>query len=394
MTYINFLNKVPLAYSEDIEEDAPISFDVVSDDPLDQTTIRVYIDGDLVYNGYYFLPPFNDSTIAAVTVGADDGYHVDLINTQLFDNFVNVCASAETVGGGDYDIESWSFLVGDQVNTLYFNDVGGLKKINLRDLVGESQSRVRAFLTEDTAPSIPYNLIASIGGNRLEDGYSYLALSYNAFSTPDGYGVLIVRNEQDIDIYADGYSCYKGQITDDGKLYLINKDMNQIEVYYGLSELFLGAPREPDYIYSSTSTPALMSGEILTLHIVSGVSTKYAGGTRLYVGTENGMNRVECYDRANEDGTPFGADNLGISYSYSISSGSGTYKVIGGTVPKVTSISSDERNNIFMVVTQDGAGNGGVTQISLTTSKRIIYMDHDEGTLPSNTIRDIFGSGN
>lgn len=385
----DFINIYPEEFSKNIEEDITISFDIISSGTVDRTTIRIYIDSQMVYNGYYFLPPFNNATITSTVVYGDSGYHIELINSKTFNGFVNVCVKADIVGGGDENIYSWSFLVGSEINTLYFSDSEGLKKINIRDLVGESQREVKTFFTAETYPSIPYNLVSSIHGNVLPDGKFYLALSYDSFSDPDGYGVVVVRDEQDIDVFSDGYSCLDGQITDDGKLYLINKDMNQIEVYYSLPDFFLDPPHVPDFIYSSSSTPALLSGEILTLHVVSGMSTKYDGGTRLYIGTENGMNRIECYDRMNNDGTPYGSDHLGVSYSYSIEGGAGTYKAIGGTIPRVTSISSHDEEDMCMVVTQDGAGDGGVTQISLTGNKKVIYMTHDGRYLPSSEIRDI-----
>jgi hypothetical protein len=46
-----------------------------------------------------------------------------------------------------------------------------------------------------------------------------------------------------------------------------------------------------------------------------------------------------------------------------------------------------------MVVTQDGLGDGGVTQISLSTNRKIVFMNYAGGFVPSNIIRDIWGKG-
>lgn len=381
---IYFLNKNPLPDATLVLENTDISFDVTSTIPLNKSSLKVYIDGVMAYNGSVFLSTFTSSTITDIS----DGYNVILRNNVKYDNFVDVSVEVEDMSLNSSST-AWTFLIDEEINTLYFSDGYGVKKINLSGLVGESQFVVKPFLSTDTIPSIPYNSVDSMSGNQLEDGYFYLAMSYENFSWPDGYGVVVAKNEYILDTYSDGYACLKGQITDDGKLYIINKDLNRLEVYYGLAERF-GVLRSPDFIYSSTSTPSIMDGEILSLHIVSGVSTKYVGGTRLYVGTENGMNRIECYDKKNPDGTPFGNDSLGISYSYSIVGGSGTYKSIGGTIPRVTSISSDEEHNIFLVVTQDGLGNGGVTQISLSTNLKIVFMNYESGFVPSNMIRDIW----
>lgn len=388
---IYFLNKDPLPDATMISEDTDISFDVTSTIPLNKSSLKIYVDGSMIFNGSVFLESFVTSELTDVNVGGNDGYNIILHNGVKYDNFVDVSIEVEDMSSNS-NSTVWSFLIDEEINTLYFSDGYGAKKINVSNLVGESQFVVKTFLSTDTIVNIPHNSISSMYGNKLEDGYFYLAMSYDDFVYPDGYGIVVAKNEYVLDTYSDGYACFKGQITDDGKLYLINKDKNRIEVYYGLSEFF-GVVRAPDFIYSSTSTPAIMAGEILSLHVVSGVSTKYYGGTRLYVGTENGLNRIECYDKKNPDGTPFGTDHLGISYSYTISSGSGTYKSIGGTIPRVTSISSDEENNVFMVVTQDVLGDGGVTQISLSTNRKIVFMNYAGGFVPSNTIRDIWGKG-
>ena len=277
----------------------------------------------------------------------------------------------------------WSFLVGNDVNTLYFSDGYGVKKINTRELVGESQAAIGVILDKDTIPNI-YNDVSSIYGNMTDNTFC-LALSYDH----DSYGTLVIKNEVEKEVYSDGYNTYKAQVTDDGKMYLMNKDQNTIEVYYGVYNR--KGLREPDFIYSSTSTPAILSGDILTLHVVSGVSTKYSNGTRLYVGTTTGVTRIETYDRELIDGYCAGFDHFGVSITYSITGGIGMHKSIGGTISNVTSISSDDEKGVFLVATQDGFGNGGLTQISLSTNKKKIYMTKESNDLPSNTIRDVWG---
>jgi hypothetical protein len=277
----------------------------------------------------------------------------------------------------------WSFLVGTDVNTLYFSDGYGVKKINTRELVGESQEAIGVILDKDTIPSI-YNDVSSIYGNMIDSTFC-LALSYDH----DGYGTFVIKNEVEKEVYSTGYNTFKAQVTDDGKMYLMNKDQNTIEVYYGVYNR--KGLRAPDFIYSSTSTPAILTGDILTLHVVSGVSTKYSGGTRLYIGTTTGVTRIETYDRESTDGYCAGYDSFGVSITYSISSGIGMHKSIGGSIPDVTSVSSDDERGIFLVATQDGLGNGGLTQISLSTNKKKIYMTKESNDLPFNKINDILG---
>jgi hypothetical protein len=386
---IFLLNKSPVPDSRGNAETTAISVDVVGS-TIFQNTILAYVDGVQAYNGSNFIYPFNasGSSITTTIAGGYDGYHLNIESLFSYDNFVSVRVHADNALS-EHIYEAWSFLIDTKINTVYFSDGYGAKKINMKDLVGECQSKVRTFLSTTSTPSIPSNRISSMHGN-LIDGYFCLAMSFDDVVYPEGYGVIVARNETNLNTFADGYSTYKGQITDDGKLYLINKDTNSIEVYYGV--YFRSGLRSPDFIYNQYSTPAIMAGDILTLHIVSNVSTRYRYGTRLYVGTSNGVTRIEAYDK-DSDGYCAGYDAYGVAITYSIPGGIGTHKVIGGTIPRVTSISSDEDKKLFMAVTQDGSGNGGVSQISLTTHKKVIYMTHEGGFLPSNDIRDIFGKG-
>ena len=136
-----------------------------------------------------------------------------------------------------------------------------------------------------------------------------------------------------------------------------------------------------------------MGGTILELYIVDDASIKYSGGTRLYVGTTLGMTRIEAYDKESSPGYSAGLDNLGLSVNYGIVGSGARYEILGGTLPAVSKISSDATENIVFVITSDGVGNGGLTQISLSGNKKLIYMTAENGLLPSNDLRDVFGKG-
>ena len=372
----NILNKSPAPHSIGNLENTLISVDITGTN-VKQNSIRAYVDGEPVYDGVNFILPYTG--IASAITPIADGYHMVIDSAENYKNFVFVNIEAED------DIEvtsnSWAFLIGETVNSVYFSDGDGLKKIHVQDFVGESQEIVKTILTETSIPPLPSNDIDSIFGSQIDNTFC-LAMSYN------GFGTIVSKDEFELYQYSSGDN-FKGQITSRGQLYVINKDINSIEVYYGVHNR--NGSRPPDFVYNSSSTPAILTGDILTLHVVNGVSTKYSGGTRLYVGTTTGVTRIETYDRESTDGYSAGYDSFGVAITYSISGGIGMHKSIGGTIPDVTSISSDDERGIFLVATQDGLGNGGLTQISLSTNKKKIYMTKESNDLPSNKIKDIWG---
>jgi hypothetical protein len=183
-------------------------------------------------------------------------------------------------------------------------------------------------------------------------------------------------------------------MNDDGTLYLINKRTNQVEVFYG-ADMFSGYGRIPDFVYDAYSTPPIFPGEMLDLHIESGRSLATSGGTRFYVGTALGATRFDANDLELDgyDGYGAGLDSYGLVTSYGIVGSGADFEVIGGTIPRVSSISSDEDNLILSVVTNDGYGSGGVTQITLVGNVKVAFMTKAGGFLPSDDVRDIFGKG-
>ena len=270
-------------------------------------------------------------------------------------------------------------------NAVYFSDGYGVKKIEIADMVGESQSQAAVLFNTSTSPALLSNSVGYIHG-KLIDGSEYLAISYDAYS--DGYGVDIITDESSTEHYSDGYSIAQAQLTDDGKLYHINQTLNQIEVFYG-AYMRTGL-RAPDYVYNISSTPALFPGEILCLHVESGNSARLSGGTRFFVGTSLGMTRVDTYDQESVDGYSAGFDSSGVATTYGIAGSGAQFESIGGTIPRVSGVSSNELSIIF-VVTNDGLGDGGLTQIAISGNRKVVFLSQDNGLLPSNDIRDVFG---
>lgn len=273
------------------------------------------------------------------------------------------------------------------LNKVYFSDGYGLKAVDISALVGESQSQATTLLS---FPTINYDRIQHIHGN-LIDGYLWLALSFDGYSSgSDGYGATVTRDETDgYENFADGYHVDKAQITDNGIMYLVNQTFNRVEVYYGINKR--PGRNIPDYIYNTTSTPAIFPGQILSLKIISEASLRYVNGTRIFVGTTEGMTRIEAYDRQTTDGYCDGYDGYGLSINYGIVGSGATYEVIGGTASPVVAIAFDEEKSIILVSTNNISNEGGLTQIALEGNLKILFMNEATGFLPSNNVRDIFG---
>ena len=382
------VNQYPEVNETGVSVNSLIYFDIIDiNSDIRQDTLYVYIKEQIAYDGSSdnFSASFNGSSsaISAITVGIYDGYHIVLDSTEDLSNVVTIRVICEDILGNSLD-QKWAFIAGTKVNVLCFSDDYGLKAIDICDITGESQILVRSMLSFDTPLPLKESKLSYIHGEFI-DGYQYLALSYNS----DSYGTSIIKNMVERYNYYDGYSIKQAQINEDGTLYLINETDNEIDVFYGVD--FRGdTGRVPDYIYDSSSTPSIISGDILCLHIVNDASLIYSQGTRLYVGTTLGMSRVDTYDKQT-DGYSDGLENFGMEVSYGISGSGMTYESIGGTVSRVTAISSDEDNNVIFVATNDGAGNGGLTQINLVGNSKLVFLDEASGLIPSNNIRNIFG---
>ena len=376
MTTPYLSNISPVKFYSSIDAYQRISFDIQDDgSDLKSNSIMVYVNKDLAFDGTTetFNSPY-DGALSSFTP-ISDGYQLVIDNTSEYSNVIPVTVHAND-GTNALDAY-WGYIVENKVHTAYFSDGYGLKKIGSNELAGESQSVVKTVFSNATFPHIPENNITSIHGNTI-DGYSLLAVVL------DGYnGLYVSKNEALVEHYRDGYQMDKPQFVNKGILYVINKDNNTIEAFYGANTR--PGSREPDFVYSSSSTPSIVSGEILALYAVNNSSSKYSLGTRLYVGTTQGATRIETYDKQT-NGLSDGYDSQGISYHYGIVGSGLQYEAIGGTESRVVAISSNEDNNIMFVAT----ANSGLSQINIS-SNQLIYFMTQANLLPSNEIRDILG---
>ncbi|MFA5048776.1 MAG: hypothetical protein WC516_07155 [Patescibacteria group bacterium] len=407
-------NNFPTPNSLENQKNTLISFDITDpNNTLDISLLDAYIEGIDAYHGTIgFIAPFNGSlsSIQYIPNGSSWGfnlYRIIIDKTNDYSDKVTIEVKYSNIIN-----ENWSIFTKMSVpyisnfNTVYFSNLEGIKKVEIANLVGESQSIAQIILSTNTIPPIPDNNINSMTAEII-DGYLYLIfslknkiltdLNWGEFRWGETWGedyiyrgCFTVKNEVELLQFSDGYKIYNAAINDRGILYLINKNTNKIEVYYG-ADTRSGKDRDPDFIYSTTSIPSIFPGEILCLYITNNSSSELANGTRLYIGTSLGITRIDACDVENPDGYCSGLDYLGKSTTYSIVGGGATYEILGGTSPRVVSVSSNERKTIMFVATDDGYGEAGLSQILLTDNKRMIFMTKENGLIPSNIIRDISG---
>lgn len=381
-------NKLPTSYSTGVATNAIISLDAT--DVFSGVNILAF---NLDIAGIYDHAVINgiaQTGYSLITTPITNGYNFAISHASIpFPAGITKHISgtlADNIGNTVYF--SWFFTtvnVSPVVNTIYFSDGYGLKKIEMADLSGESQSQATTLLSVDTVPSIGGNTISSIYGEYVDDYGYYIAFSCK--SDIDDYGCYILKDEVPLNQFRDGYYVLEPRINNRGILYLINKDNNTIDVYYGAH--FRSGSREPDFVYSISSTPALFDGDILCLHISNDSSLVLNNGTRLYVGTTLGLTRIDAYDEELKDGYSADSEIYGRSYTYGILGSGASFEVIGGTVAQVSAVAADEQNLMIFVVTNDG-NSGGLTQITMEGNRKIVYMTKAGGFLPSNNIKDVF----
>lgn len=389
--------------------------------------IEIFVEGLLVFEGSDPLAPFRPplsgpgSSVASIP----DGYHFHLVRiAPSRQEFINVQVRRTQDGYVSAPVAGWSFRAGtDATNDFYFadgymdedgylNPEPGIRRLHVRQLVGELKPHedtsdgytAPVILSTAVTPGWPSDIVHTLSSTTI-DGYMYLAASTSQ-------GLVITRNETDrLQVFvatlvrygtrpygtfryaavSSGADAYGGHINANGTTYVINKPQNRIEVFYGID--VRGSGRPPDFIYDAYSTPPLLAGELFCLHVAEGQSTVFPGGSRLYVGGANGLTRIEAYDQESPDGYSAGMDGYGLSYTYGIA-GSGTdFPVLGGTIPRVVAIGSNEAEGIFFVATNDGTEiGGGLSQVSISANRLILFMTREGGFLPSNVIRDIAGT--
>jgi len=399
-------NLSPMNGEANVDAYADIQVDISGASTL--AGLEVFVEGTLAFSGSLYPNPFHPPFAgpASSVSFLVDGYRVTLDRTiDSPKEFVNVqVRQNDGYGLRSVPVAGWSFRVGDDpINDFYFSDgpsdsdglpnpEPGVRRLHVRRMVGEWKPHDRSsdgyampvVLSQAVTPGWPSDRVNSLSANMI-DGYLFLVASTQA-------GAAITRNETaDLRIYADGYDGYCGHMTAGGTLYLVNRTLNRLEVFYGSD--FRSGNRPPDFVYDDDSTPPLLGGQLTTLHVAEGHSTVFQGGSRLYVGCSNGLTKIEAYDKEDPDGYCAGMDEYGRSYTYGISGSATDFGILGGTVSNVVAVDSDETGGVLLVATNDGTETGGgLSQISISRNTRLLFMTRESGHLPSNVIRSIAGA--
>jgi len=393
---ITIQNQSPASGASGVSTTVDVQIDVVRAAPvLLLAEIQIYIEGDWAFDGGSATPFHGQYAGPGSLVSpVADGYRIILDRlTPYREEFVNV--QVRQTGQGP--VGGWSFRVGNSpVSDFYFSDGYGIRRLHMRQLVGEWKPYENAntdgyampiILSAAVTPGWPSDNVRTMTGAR-PDGYLFLVSS-----TEDG--VAVTQNETGgLRIYSDGYDTLSAHMTAQGTLYLINRTLNRLEVYYGAD--YRTPNRPPDFFYDTSSTPTLLDGNLSALHIAEGRSTVLVGGTRLYVGCSRypdgsggGITKIETYD-AQIDGYSEGHDGYGRSYTYGIAGSPTDFPILGGSVPDVVAVDSNETEGILFVATNDGTEvGGGLSQMSISRNVLLLFMTKETGQLPSNVIKDI-----
>ena len=338
-----------------------IVFDITdADNDLDFSSIIVNIENQIAFSSGSFNFPFNGPSSSHTVIS--NGFRFTIDNLNEYSDIIVVMVFAKDVIGNEV-FKRWSFSTGfNQLNTLYFSDGYGIKKIYIKELVGESQSKTRIVLDKQYTNS-----------SFIYDNYNYLS---NQYINGDFFLIasrnidaFLIKNEVETLSFSVGKEILKSIMDDKGTLFLINKTDEQIDVYY---DSYLSGSSVPDFIYNISSTPPILSGVISDIYLDNNF-------LNLYIGTDNGVSQIQLM--------PDGYESLGNYYEYTISN-----NLIGGTSNEVVSIGSDE--DILLITTDDGYGNAGLTQDSISLHQQISYFDGCE--LPSTSggngyLKGVFG---
>jgi hypothetical protein len=114
------------------------------------------------------------------------------------------------------------------------------------------------------------------------------------------------------------------------------------------------------------------------------------------VGSTTGFARIDTYEEETIDGYSASMDGYGMCWTYGIDGSGKDYEALGeannpATASQVIAIHADDEAGIIYAVTDDGQGNGGLTQILLSANRRIFFMNQGNVFLPTNYLRDVHG---
>lgn len=357
---------IPGPGDTNVPVDTNIVFEIFDDGyKVDISTLNLYIDGNAaiennVVDGVDYI-----GTVTTLV----DGYHY---RGEIDPRFLltggeshGIYISAEEPVSGNLGVLSFSFTTeADPPNpkTLYIGDSNGVKSIQVSSLSGHSTEGVTDLFDGYYVNAIDVEVINQI--NRL------------LVSTRDHGAIFYSTNYPWPTLfYSVGDEIIRGAITNtnNGTLYLANRTHSRIDVYYNI--LYDDVGRDtPDVFYAISDGYAdgyalsgLLDGYFTDMEVTVGTSTVNNGSNSIFVGTSNGVYRIET-----DESVPGNTEINGSLVSYGTPGAGHEYGVLESTTNEVVAIDVNTETNHLYVATRspDPDDENSVTYIDLATNQR------------------------
>lgn len=362
----------------DVPVDTNIYFEVFSDGyKVDISTLNVYLDGIPAIVGNVVQEPNFIGTVTTIV----DGYHyVGQIDPRYLlegDIGHGLYISAEEPLSGNLGVLSFVFYTApDATNpkTLYIGDANGVKSIQTSDFYGNSTASVETLFDGYYVNSIENAVLNYI--HRL------------VVSTKDSGAIFYSTNyDWPTLFYSIGDEIIRAAITtqNNGTIYLANRTRERIDVYYNILADDIGR-YQPDVYYSvdGYALPGMFDGYFTDMVVTEGTSTINSGSNSIFIGTSNGVFRIET-----DESVPGNTEINGSLTSYGIPGGPHEYRVLEGTTNEIVAIDVNTKTNHIYVATRspDTHDQNAVSYIDLATNTRSSFIP--EARLINRLVNDI-----
>ena len=363
--------------------DTNIIFEVFSDGyKVDINTLNLFIDG----NGAIINNIVEGISYVGTVETLNDGYHyrgvIDprFILTGTSVHGINI--SAQEPISGNLGVLNFTFETEpDPPNpqTLYIGHSDGVKSIEVSKLSDHSTEEVMDVFDGYYVHSVETNVLNQI--NRLIVGTrDHGAIFYStSFPWPTLF-------------YSNGDEIIRAALTvnNNGTIYLANRTRNRIDVYYNI--LFDDSGRNvPDAFYAITdgyidgyALAGLTDGYFTDMVVTTGTSTANSGSNSIFVGTSNGVFRIET-----DESVPSNTEINGQLISYG-NPGSGlNHEIIESTTNEVIAVDVNTNTNHLYVATRSSDPNdeNSITYIDLSLNKRSGFIS--EARLINRLMNDV-----
>jgi len=363
--------------------DTNFVFEIFSDGyKVDISTLNFSIDGNAAIISNVVQEPDYFGTVTTIV----DGYHyrgeIDPRYLLSGNTAHSAYISAREPISGNLGVLSYTFQTADDnfnPKTLYIGDSNGVKSIQVSEFDSNSTASVNTVFDGYHVYHIDNGILNYI--HRL------------VVSTRDHGAIFYSTNYAWPTLfYSVGDEIIRAAITDqnNGTIYLANRTRGRIDVYYDILADDEGRT-QPDVFYSigdgyddGYALAGLFDGYFTDMVVTKGTSTINAGSNSIFVGTSNGVFRIET-----DESVPGNTEINGELVSYGIAGGPHEYRVIEGTTNEVVAIDVNTTTNHLYVATRspDTNDENTVTYIDLATNKRTSFIP--EARLIHRLINDI-----